>query len=378
MIQAKNLYAALRGAGVERYCGVPDSTLNAFSSYLVDHAPVGSHRICPNEGNAVARASGHYLASGQPGCVYMQNSGLGNAVNPLASLTDPEVYAIPMLLVVGWRGRPGIKDEPQHRKQGRITLPQLEALEIPYHILPQTEAELDACVRGAVQQSMQISAPVALVLEPGTLAGYDRAYRADTSASMHREQAVRIISQASAGRDFVVATTGKVSRELFECRCAQGGGQDRDFLTVGSMGHASHIALGLAEARPDVGVICLDGDGAVVMHMGALAAIAEAAPANLTHLVINNRTHDSVGGLPTCGKGLDLCALARVCGYPRADRVDSPEALRRILKAREGSRGLSFIEVLVRPGARDDLGRPDRTPVENRDAFMAALGRQPV
>jgi phosphonopyruvate decarboxylase len=379
MLHAQDLHEALRQAGIERFCGVPDSTLSDFTWYLTDRMPAVRHRVCPNEGNAIALAAGHWLGTGRMTCVYMQNSGLGNAVNPLASLADPEVYGIPMLLVVGWRGVPGQKDEPQHVKQGRITLGQLDLLEVPYEILPSEAESAAASVERMTTAALARQGPAALVVRPKTFAPNDPELHTPQAAPMSREDAIRTLVESIGNAAVIVSTTGKASRELYEQRRAFGPVAHEpigatDFLTVGSMGHASHIALGLAETRPERRVVCLDGDGAVLMHMGALAMIGAAAPPNLLHLVIRNGTHDSVGGLPTCGDTADMPALAKACGYQGAERVASCEQLQSRLPALLEAVGPTLLEIVVRPGARADLGRPRETPRENRKRFVAGLG----
>ena len=360
--------------GFEFFAGVPDSQLKALCSFLMDRYGLdpARHVIAANEGNAAALAAGYHLATGKVPVVYLQNSGLGNVVNPAASLLNEKVYAIPCLFIVGWRGEPGVHDEPQHLFQGEITLPLLDTLDIPYFVigkdttLEQVQAKLDE-YRALFAQGKQ----AAFVVRKGAL-DYSGKTVYHNANPMSREAAIGHILAAS-GNDLVVSTTGKASREVYELREVRGHGHGHDFLTVGSMGHSSSIALGIALQKPDRWVWCLDGDGAAIMHLGALALIGANRPANLIHIVLNNEAHESVGGMPTVAGKLDLPGIAKACGYPCALSADNPEGLKKALKtAREGKQ-LTFIEVKCALGARTDLGRPTTTPQENKAAFMAGL-----
>jgi phosphonopyruvate decarboxylase len=376
VLDCETLYDAFVERGVGFASGVPDSLLKDFCACISDRAPAGRHVIAANEGGAVALAAGHSLATGSPGLVYMQNSGLGNAINPLTSLVDPEVYAIPLLLMIGWRGEPGRSDEPQHVKQGRVTLALLEALAVDYAVLPEQMQPALACLDRALVSMRERSRSFALVVRDGTFARYRAREGGRPVFAMMREDAVRLFADWTGPRDVVVSTTGKTSRELFERRAAQGrGASSQDFLTVGSMGHASQIALGIALARPDRQVFCLDGDGAAIMHLGGLAIIGSEAPENLKHVIVNNGAHDSVGGQPTAGFAIDLPGLARSCGYRDAWVVETPGDFRARLDELKGARGPALLEVRVNRGARPDLGRPTSTPVENKEAFVEFLRR---
>lgn len=372
-MDARLLLDACGAAGIDFFTGVPDSQLKGLCDTLFALYGTGgkTHVVAANEGNAVALAAGHYLATGRPALVYMQNSGLGNAVNPIASLMDGKVYGLPALLVIGWRGEPGVKDEPQHAKQGEITLGQLDLLDVPYFVVEKSTTEAD--FRDMFLRAMDCLAKgqcAAFVVRKGGLTcTAEAAYAHD--AAMSREDALAaVVAQGQAG-DIFVSTTGKLSRELFELRERLGQGHGMDFLTVGCMGHASSIALGIALAKPDRRVWCLDGDGAALMHLGAMQVIAQQQPANLIHVVMNNGAHESVGGMPVCDQQMSLGALALDMGYgavKRADTLQDAAALASELRAGEG---LSFLEIDCALGARADLGRPTTTPKENRDAFMA-------
>ena len=346
MMDAAVLLDACREAGIDFFTGVPDSQLKGLCDTLYARYGVAGaeHIVAANEGNAIGLCAGHYLATGRSALCYMQNSGLGNAVNPLASLMDGKVYGLPCLLVIGWRGEPGVHDEPQHVKQGEITLGQLELMDIPYFILDKTMDE----------------------------AAFREQFARLTEA-MTRETAAEVIVGEAGARDIFVSTTGKLSRELFEIRERLDQGHEKDFLTVGSMGHASSIALAVALAKPDRRIWCLDGDGAALMHLGAMHVIGQRRPVNLLHLVINNAAHETVGGMPVCEGGLDVSAAARAAGYPAVYRADSPDTLAEALRSAQACGSLALVEVMCAGGARADLGRPTTTPRENRDALMDEL-----
>ena len=372
---ASVLLDACLQAGIDFFTGVPDSFLKGlcdelYSRYGTDSP---SHIVAHNEGGAIGLCAGHYLASGRPALCYMQNSGLGNAVNPLASLMDGKVYALPCLLVVGWRGEPGTKDEPQHVTQGAVTLPQLDLLGIPYAVLsPDTGEDAFRALFDSLCRELATGRITALVVRKGALTSSARpAYGND--ASLTREKAAEGILRSAAPADVFVSTTGKLSREVYELREAFGEDHRRDFLTVGSMGHASMIALRIAEEKPDRRVWCLDGDGALLMHLGALPLIGRRKPANLVHVVINNGAHETVGGMPVCSGALDIGALARAAGYARVFRADSAASLDAALREIASLSGPILLEVRCACGARADLGRPSTTPVQNRDAFMDFL-----
>lgn len=374
MIKPQFFYNLLLDEGTDFFTGVPDSLLKNFCAYITDTAGKNSHIIAANEGCAVGLASGHYFATGNIPLVYMQNSGLGNTVNPLLSLADKEVYSVPMLLVIGWRGEPGVHDEPQHIKQGKVTCSLLDAMQIPYCVLETEEQDAALQVKKAYEYIRKESAPYALVIRKGTFDSYTLKSNEAVPARMSREEAIeKIILNAPANAAFV-STTGMASRELYELREKHGENHSRDFLTVGSMGHASQIALGIALSKSDKTVFCIDGDGAAIMHLGALTTVGTQKPKNMIHIVLNNGAHDSVGGQPTAGRKIDLCAAACACGYAHAVRVDTAEELQLAVKNAQSFSAPVFIEVYVSKGSRPDLGRPKSSPIENKKAFMEFLG----
>lgn len=373
MLPCHEFFSTLRNEGIGFFAGVPDSLLKDVCAYISDHVSQSDHVITANEGAALALATGHYLATGRPGLVYLQNSGLGNLVNPLTSLTDPEVYAIPALLLIGWRGEPGVHDEPQHRMQGRVMLATLAALGIEHAILPEDPAAARSTLARAVETTKATQRPFALIVRKGTFEGYKLKCKAPDLYTLRREEALKLVLDSLGADEVVVSTTGMTSREVFEYREATGAGHARDFLTVGCMGHASQIAMGVAIAKPARLVYCLDGDGAVLMHMGALAVIGASGQANFRHIMLNNGAHDSVGGQPTVGFATDLPAVTQACGYRWVRSVSTPAEIPGVLAELKAATGPAFLEIRVNKGARSDLGRPTTTTHDNKRDFMAYL-----
>lgn len=375
MLSPKIFIESLAAKGIDFFAGVPDSLLKNVCAFISDTLDDRHNIIAANEGAAVGLAAGHYLATGHIPCVYMQNSGEGNAINPLASLTDKEVYGIPVLLVIGWRGEPGVHDEPQHVKQGKITLPLLDAMGIRHEILSQDETEFRSQLDGAVRHMSETGEAFAFIVRKNTFEPYTLQRHEVNEYPLSREEAIQKVAAGLSAKDVIVSTTGMISRELFEYRTAQGQGHERDFLTVGSMGHASQIALGIALEKTDRRVWCFDGDGAALMHLGSVAIIADKAPENFVHVIFNNGAHDSVGGQPTVGLKVNLAGIAKAAGYKDAVSVTTAEDLDSALKVLKTMRGPVLLEVRVHRGNRKDLGRPTTTPIQNRDALMEFMGQ---
>lgn len=372
MISPKFFIERLQQAGIEFFAGVPDSLLKNMCAYITDHFDDKHNIIAANEGGAVALSAGYHLATGKVGCVYMQNSGEGNAVNPLASLTDRDVYHIPLLLIIGWRGRPGVHDEPQHVKQGKITTALLDVMGITYEVLAKDEVTAGKQIETAVHSIHETGDVYALVVEKDTFDSYTLQNTKVSEYTMSREDAIRTVAASIPANAIIVSTTGMISRELFEYRTAMGQGHERDFLTVGSMGHASQIALGIALQHPERKVYCFDGDGASIMHMGNMAIVGSKRPDNYVHIIFNNGAHDSVGGQPTVGFDIDLVEIAYAMHYKHAVCVCTPEQLKEALDNMYID-GLQLIEIKVKKGNRKDLGRPTTTPVQNKEALMSFL-----
>ena len=372
MIRPEFFIEALREKGIDCFAGVPDSLLKNICAYITDHFDAAHNIIAANEGAAVGLAAGHYLATGQPACVYMQNSGEGNIINPLASLTDQEVYNIPVLLLIGWRGRPGVHDEPQHVKQGKVTTGLLNVMGVNYEVLSKEEdkaaKQIDKAAKALANKEV-----FALVIEKDTFEDYKLQNVEVNDLTMSREEAIQTVAAALGEKDCIVSTTGMISRELFEYRASMNQGHERDFLTVGSMGHASQIALGIALAQPERRVWCFDGDGAAIMHMGSMAIVANKAPKNYVHVVFNNGAHDSVGGQPTVGLKIDLPTVAKAVGYKATYSVDSKAELESVLAKVNSFESPVLLEIKVKKGNRKDLGRPTTTPIQNKEALMTFL-----
>ena len=364
----------LKNINCEFYTGVPDSQLKALCDCLMDIYSIDAHHhvIAANEGNCVGIAAGYNLATGKVPAVYLQNSGEGNIINPVASLLNDKVYAIPCIFIIGWRGEPGVHDEPQHIYQGIITVELLKNMGIKTHILDKTTTVLELKEWVKEWESLfETGKQVALVVRKGALE-YDGNIKYCNKNEISREEIIKHIVAVSA-EDPIVSTTGKASRELFEIRESNKQGHQNDFLTVGSMGHCSSIALGVAVNKPNMKIWCIDGDGAVLMHMGAMAVIGANHPKNLVHIVINNGAHETVGGMPTVADKLNLVGIAKSCGYNIAVSVNNFKDLDSQLIKAKRAKELVFIEVKASLGARPDLGRPTTTALQNKINFMKYL-----
>jgi phosphonopyruvate decarboxylase len=375
MIACDQLFDSFKKSGIHFFAGVPDSLLKDFCAYITDNTNATEHIITANEGAAIGLAAGYHLATGNVPMVYLQNSGLGNTINPILSLADKEVYGIPMIVMIGWRGEPGVKDEPQHVKQGRVQNALLDAMEIPYRILDSSISNTDAFIAELTELAISKRNPVAIVVKGDSFAPYKLKNKIVTNFEMKREDAVKAVLSSLPETAIIVSTTGKTSREVFEYRVNNGQGNQNDFLTVGSMGHTSQIALGIAlnHAKP---VVCLDGDGSIIMHMGSLAIVGNSDARHLIHVVINNGAHDSVGGQPTAGFEIDLPAVAKACGYKAVFSINKAVEVPAIITQCLAGDGPFFVEIKTNKGAREDLGRPTKTPGDNKKALMDILIEQ--
>ncbi len=376
MIKPECFVDALIKTGIDFVTGVPDSLLKDICAKLTTDLPSKNHVIATNEGSAIGLAIGHYLASSMPAMVYMQNSGLGNAINPISSLADPKVYAIPMLLVIGWRGEilsdeTQLADEPQHKKQGEITLKQLDILDIPYKVIDKNTSNIEEILCQAHNEAISRSGPFAIIVRKGTFSPFK--YESDRTKdySLSREEAIEIIISNINKEYPIISTTGVASRELFEKRKEMNQGHSRDFLTVGGMGHASSIAAAIARRLSSKKVVCIDGDGAALMHLGAIAITADCN--NLVHFVINNEVHDSVGGQPTKGECINFARVAKELGYKKTFEVESKDDLKKLCIKCTNYEASVLITIKTRPGFRKNLSRPDRSPIENKLDFMKFL-----
>lgn len=373
-LSPQKLYQAFIQNNVEYFCGVPDSSLSPFGYYLEDNTRE-SHNIAVNEGNAIALAIGYYLATSKVPLVYTQNSGLGNAINPLVSLADPMIMGIPMILLIGWRGQPGKKDEPQHQKQGLITQGLLDTLGIPHLILSRNSHEASRQVHYVAGDTLQAKRPFALIVENGTFEQHKRINKSVNNYQLSREDVIELVAKSLSNSDIVVATTGKTGRELFEYRDKVKQTHKKDLLIVGGMGHASSIAASIAQQKPNIKVYCIDGDGALLMHMGSLSLIGNKNLKNFYHIVINNGSHESVGGQPTVGFEIDMPAIAKACGYTHAYSVDKTEGVKDILQTIRKLDGPALAEIRVNTASRSNLGRPTIHPSENKESVMSFLDK---
>lgn len=373
-LEPEQFYHTLKNKNFDFFTGVPDSLLADFCAYVTENTTPDNHLIAVNEGHAVALAAGYHLATGKVPVVYMQNSGFGNVVNPLLSLCDPKVYSVPMLLLIGWRGEPGKKDEPQHMVQGKIQTSLLASMNIGFEVLPDYLEGAEQALTTASHYLETRNAPYALLVKRQTFHPYKLSLSTADETLCTREEALEMIMDSTESSfDAMVSTTGFTSREVFEYRHTRGEANHAEFLCVGSMGYASSIAQGVAMNKPSRRVYCLDGDGAALMHMGTMASIGQSNLKNLKHILINNGCHDSVGGQPTIGNSVDLAGVAQACGYKYVKSVSDPADIKRELNAIRDMSGPVFLEIKCRTGTRKNLGRPKATPAQNKNQFMNYL-----
>lgn len=356
MINSEIFLNTLKSEGVEFFTGVPDSYLNGFCNHLLECVSPDRHIIAANEGNAVGIAAGYYFSTNTIPLVYMQNSGMGNALNPIVSLADRHVYQVPMLLLIGWRGEPETNDHPQHTTQGQITPELLKMLQIPFVIARDNDSELEKQARWAVQTARTDRTPVAIIGKKGIFASAEKKNTADTCYPMSREEAMEIILDTLPCDSVYIATTGRATRELYFLRERRKESHQHDFLNVGAMGHASSVALGIALANSNRKVVCLDGDSAALMHMGSFTMVGKIKAANLLHIVLNNGAHESVGGQPSAGHLIDFTKTAEGCGYqtlrhPVTDAEELVNALQEFRKTNHAA----FIDVRIHKGLKGVL-----------------------
>ena len=377
MIDNKFFFDTLINNGINTFYGVPDSLLKSICAYITDNTDDSNHIIAANEGNALALGIGYHLATSKVPLIYMQNSGLGNIVNPLLSLADKEVYSIPLLLMIGWRGKPGIKDEPQHVKQGRITEELLNSMEIPFKVISDatTEIEVEKIIADSLDYIKENNSQSAILVEKNTFSTYALDKTNNKLEFMLREEAIKNVIDSIDNNSAIIATTGVASRELFEYRREVGDGFNKDFLTVGGMGHANQIALGIALNQPKRNIFCFDGDGAMLMHMGSMPIIGSRSSQNFKHILFNNGCHDSVGGQPTICDNMDIVGIAEKMGYGMIYQATTNSEIKKSIIEMESNNKLSFLEIKVGSGFRNDLGRPTSTPLENKKDFMEFLGK---
>ena len=378
MQKLKNLFEAFEEMGVDFFTGVPDSLLNDFCLYLPNNMTDRQHVMAANEGNAIALAAGHYMATGKLPLVYMQNSGIGNAMNPLLSLTHNCVYGIPMILVIGWRGdpsAPSIHDHAQHRKQGEVTPVLMRDMDIPYEILDDEHSVIEK-FRWAADKAREISAPVALIVKKAILSQKEKKQQYPESELMNREEAISAVIDIYGSDAIYLATTGRTTRELHEQLRRHGIGKGHEWLNVGAMGHVSSVALGIALAHPDKKMVVFDGDAAAIMHMGAMATICRYKASNMVHIVLNNGVNESVGGQPSAGQVIHLTGVAEACGYRTPGHaIETKEELQSIIREYQNSEMPLFVDVHVRQGIRPDMPKLNIDHKAQKVALMETLNK---
>lgn len=374
MLNQKQVFEILAQHGVTFFTGVPDSYLNGFCNYALANFPE-QNIIAANEGNAVGIASGHYFATEEIPLVYMQNSGMGNVINPLASLVDKDVYAVPMLLLIGWRGQGNTEpNHPQHKLQGEITPGLLDVMHIPYSILTDDDADFKAVIEKAAAYCRKSRQPYALIAPKGVMAASEKANNVDAVYPMSREEAIEVILDAMPADTIYSATTGRATRELFFLRERRNETKSHDFLNVGSMGHASSVSLGIAMEQPKRNVVCLDGDSACIMHMGAMTMVSKVNVPNFMHIVLNNGAHESVGGQPSAGHKLDFTKIAEACGYATVGKaVESETELIEAVNQLKNCGKASFIDCRIHKGLNSKLPPIIFDHRDAIDSFIADL-----
>ena len=359
------------------FTGVPDSLLKYLCLCIDKNKKTkDNHIIAPNEGSAIALAAGSYLGTRKIPVVYMQNSGLGNAVNPLLSLTDSDVYSIPMLILIGWRGEPGIKDEPQHIKQGKIQLDLLKSMSLPYDIIDAGSDDYKHIIEKALNDAKENSSPYVILIKKNTFSEFKKEEKENLNQELilTREGVLKKIIENISNDSIIISTTGKTSREIFEIRENKQQSHENDFLTIGSMGHSSSLALGIARSNPNIDIYCIDGDGSMIMHMGALSMVGQQMPKNFKHILINNFVHESVGGQKTASNIIDFHLLSKSMNYENYSLAnDEPSLDKAINNLNKNLIGPSFFEIQVQPGSRANLGRPTTTPKQNKMDLMIKI-----
>lgn len=376
MIDQNEFQKCLKDEGVEFITGVPDTLLNEFCLSVQQNWSQNKHVIAANEGNAVALAAGYHLSNGSVPLVYMQNSGMGNTLNPLLSLTNKEVYSIPMILLIGWRGDPTVSDHAQHKKQGELTPVLLDDLDIPYKILEDDEKQPFEATKWAIQQAKKIKTPVALIAKKGVLEKGEKEdlSKLNSENPMYREDVIEHLLEHLPEDTIFVASTGRATRELYYLRKSRGESHGNDFLNIGAMGHTSSIAVGIALSQTERLVVCLDGDAAAIMHMGAFAIHGKLKLPNFLHVVMNNGVHESVGGQPSVGFDINLTQIARYSGYetiqnPVKSGLELTSSVDQLLKRGKPS----FVEVHIRKGMRSKLPPLEIIPQDLKNEFLNDL-----
>ena len=369
MIQVNNFLKFLKKNEINFFTGVPDSLLKNFCLLVEQKIDKKNHIISANEGSAMGIAAGYHLATNKIPLIYLQNSGFGNIINPLLSLIDKRVYSIPVIILMGWRGEPKSNDEPQHLAQGELTLNLIKTLKSNYYILKGDEKKDFKELRSQIKK-LKINHKPLFILVKKNIINNSNVNIKKIQIKFKREEAIKTIINILGKKNKYISTTGMISRELYEIRKHNKENHSSDFLTVGSMGHASQIALGYS-IKSKKNIVCLDGDGAFLMHMGGIATIGDMKLKNFTHILLNNRSHESVGGQRTTSEIINYAAIAKASGYQKVyGKVDSLSKLKSTLKKTKKIKALKFIECIISPGHRKNLGRPKELPIQNKKSFM--------
>lgn len=374
MILCQEFFDILKDEGFSFFTGIPDSTFKEWIKFIIDNdGSILKHIVACNECEAIALAAGYHLATNKIGIVYMQNSGLGKAVNPLTSLCDPDVYSIPLLLMIGWRGEPGKNDAPQHKKMGRITLSLLDTLQIPYSIIEQNIEKIKEELNNALKYFKNNKGPYAFIIQPNLFQKYSVKTKQDIDYIINREDAINLIMDNLDGNEIVVSTTGYTSRELFEYRESRKKDHYQDFYNIGSMGCASSIGLSIALEKPNIKIIVFDGDAAAIMQMGAFTTIGKYKPSNFIHIIFDNNAHESTGGQPTNSSSIDVLQIALSCNYKSGLVIKTLKELNNSIKYIKNSEGPIILIIKIKQGSRSNLKRPDKDPKDYKELLMRHL-----
>ncbi|UCH72495.1 MAG: phosphonopyruvate decarboxylase [Thermoplasmatales archaeon] len=368
MIKCNDFFNLCKKYNFTFFSGVPDSTFKSWMSFLEKNNEKIKNIVTVNECEAVAVCSGYHLSTGKIAVLYMQNSGLGKVVNPITSLCDQAIYSIPILLMIGWRGEPDTKDAYQLRKMGPITLKLLDLLDIPYKIISTDAKELEDILKIAKEYMEKNSRSFALIIRKNIFEKLEEEFE-NGNDKISREEALKTILKNLDGDEVIVSTTGKISRELFENRTKKDE-CSHDFYNIGAMGCAQSIALGISLQKKNKKVFVFDGDGSVLMQMGALATIGYHSPKNFYHIIFDNQSHDSTGGQPTYSDAVYLDEIAKACNYKNFEVVRDKSSLEKMIKKLKKNEGPFMLVIKVKKGARKNLGRPTMPPKKHKERFM--------
>lgn len=368
-------YNQLTARGFDFFTGVPDSLLTDFIQYVGDHHPAEKYINAANEGTAVGLAAGWHLATKRFPVVMIQNSGIGNVINPLLSLVDPRVYKIPMLFLIAWRGEPGKKDEPQHIVQGGIMSSLLADLGVTSEVLPGYDEGAEAALDLAHFHLRTKGSPFAFLVRRKTFLTYTSTKETTQKHSLSREDAIHVMLEHIGKFDSLISGAGVSSRELIEIREKKGILFNQDFYCLGAKGHSSSIAMGIALAKPSKMIYVLDSDGSFFMHMGAAAQIGSRKIPNLRHIILNNHVHETSGGVPSVGDTVDFVKLAEGCGYVYSASASTKEEVIKHLENMKTIQGSGLLEIKIRSFSKLDTRPPKIGPKENKENFMDFLNQ---